>query len=613
VSDFTVVGVFDSAEAAQHAAREVRQMIEAIKSWWEKNPEEWEKYTWADETPTPPEVEIGQRFGFKWPGAIDWSDRASIKVVLDRFVYISTEGFRPTTAGEPFDKVLQGLGGEGLLHADFYGEQIGTILAEISCTAPNAAIAQEILEKYLSWDLYGKVESSRLHLYDWTFSEFDLPEVIEYLNDNGCTAIQYRLYQSQDPGGKTPTVSDLEVLIQVLESGKAWDIEQIADTFAKLGDIRAVEPLLRAMDTADGLDRLHIARALGDLRDARAVDALIALLDDDGVLSAVPIAVQSLAKIGDTLAVAPLIKLLQNDKYWQLSTGALAYFGQSAHDALTHKLEEIPSQRLHQRLSDALTLVDAVMNFGPSFQILRNIDWGVQQSVFEDVKRSPHAVDLLIAIMRCPPVHDMRIGAMNALAEISDPRAIAPIADFILYLGGQGLRALEKFGAPALEPLMGLVKHPETWVRDAAVWSLGRLADSHSTDTLLGVLQSPQWDVLTKRGAARGLAQIGDERAVQPIVNMYFENTHPDHDAIVIDCLRKLNAVSELATRIVTELEHDHESYMAIRNISVLGQIGDNGAIAPLLSLREQASTIVHKAIADALMRLGYVDGEISH
>src|SRR5262245_22483515 len=136
-SDFTVVGVFETPEAAQRAASEVRQMIEGIIAWWEKHPDEAYNYSWADERPTPPEAEIGERFGFVWPGAVEWYANASVRVVLDRLVYITPEGFRPDTAGEPFDKVLTGLGGQGLLDGNFYGEPIGTILVDISCTAPD--------------------------------------------------------------------------------------------------------------------------------------------------------------------------------------------------------------------------------------------------------------------------------------------------------------------------------------------------------------------------------------------------------------------------------------------------------------------------------------------
>src|SRR5947208_2560374 len=114
-SDFTVVGVFETPEAAQRAANDVRQMIETIIAWWAQHQDQSHEYSWADENPTPPEAEIGKRFGFVWPGAVEWYGQASVEVVLDRLVYITTTGFQPDTAGEPFDKVLTGLGGQGLL------------------------------------------------------------------------------------------------------------------------------------------------------------------------------------------------------------------------------------------------------------------------------------------------------------------------------------------------------------------------------------------------------------------------------------------------------------------------------------------------------------------
>src|SRR5258708_4331559 len=192
-SSFTVVGVFENAEAAQRAADEVRQMIETIKSWYNEHPNEAGNYLWSDETSTPPEVEIGNRFGFEWPGAVEWYWNASVEVVLDRLVYITPNGFRPDTAGEPFDKVLTGLGGQGMIDGNFYGDQIGIILVDITCSAANEENARSIAEEELDYKRMVREGGTTLHFYDSPFEDFDLPEFIEELKGRGCTDIQYRL------------------------------------------------------------------------------------------------------------------------------------------------------------------------------------------------------------------------------------------------------------------------------------------------------------------------------------------------------------------------------------------------------------------------------------
>jgi HEAT repeat protein len=160
---------------------------------------------------------------------------------------------------------------------------------------------------------------------------------------------------------------------------------------------------------------------------------------------------------------------------------------------------------------------------------------------------------------------------------------------------------------------MKLVHHQENWVRNAAVWSLGRLADPRVADILLDVLQNEQWDRLTKRGAVQGLVQIGDSRAIQSLVDLFIDfadQWHPDHDTWVVDALIKLNGVDQLVMRLLTELSHESTSFVSARNISALGKLGDKRAIDTLVKLRQQATGDVKRAIDDALLKLGYSDQE---
>ena len=49
---------------------------------------------------------------------------------------------------------------------------------------------------------------------------------------------------------------------------------------------------------------------------------------------------------------------------------------------------------------------------------------------------------------------------------------------------------------------------------------------------------------------------------------------------------------------------------MATRNISVLGQLGDSRAIAPLVALMDHAPSNVRAVVNDALHKLGYSSEE---
>src|SRR5260221_11734362 len=116
---------------------------------------------------------MGKRFGFDWPYAVEWYQYASVEVVLERLLYITPKGFRPDTAGEPFDKVLTGLGGQGMIDGDFYGDKIGIILVDITCSAPNEETARAIVEEKLDYKRMVREEGTTLHFYYWPFEDFD--------------------------------------------------------------------------------------------------------------------------------------------------------------------------------------------------------------------------------------------------------------------------------------------------------------------------------------------------------------------------------------------------------------------------------------------------------
>jgi HEAT repeat protein len=102
---------------------------------------------------------------------------------------------------------------------------------------------------------------------------------------------------------------DIEGLIKALGYEKDSDVRRkAANALGKIGDSRAVEPLIRALNDSDRDVRWHAAKALGKIGDSRAVEPLIRALNNENPYVRYG-AATSLTKIGE-LAFEPLINAL---------------------------------------------------------------------------------------------------------------------------------------------------------------------------------------------------------------------------------------------------------------------------------------------------------------
>jgi HEAT repeat protein len=85
---------------------------------------------------------------------------------------------------------------------------------------------------------------------------------------------------------------------------------------------------------------------------------------------------------------------------------------------------------------------------------------------------------------------------------------------------------LGRIGAPAVEPLIEVLLHPnhgdQSWrAQRGAAYALGRIGDRRAVEALVHVLGSPAgWDEEAVVGAVvRALGDIGDARAVGPLIS----------------------------------------------------------------------------------------------
>lgn len=190
--------------------------------------------------------------------------------------------------------------------------------------------------------------------------------------------------------------------------------------------------------------------------------------------------------------------------------------------------------------------------------------------------RDPRAVALLIAALGDKD-WKLRAAAAEALGKIGDPRAAQPLIAILVDsqwdVRSVANEALVRIGAGAVEPLVAALKDGgvlgASGVRAYAASALGQIGDPRAVDPLIAALKDETGGV--RAFAASALGQIGDPRAVEPLI-------------------AALKGEGGWARKEAVE---------------ALGQIGDPRAVEPLVAALNGEAGSVRKGAAEALGRLG--------
>jgi HEAT repeat protein len=206
----------------------------------------------------------------------------------------------------------------------------------------------------------------------------------------------------------------------------------------------AVPPLLGCLKDEDAGRRQGAAEALGELGDKRAVVPLIACLQDDS-MDVKKNAAKALAQLGDKRAVAPLINVLKNDttEVGLAAAEALGLLGDSAAvPALVASLTD-QDAGLRQTCAQALDK----LHYQPE-KVEDNITYLIALQAWDKVaKLGAPAFEPLSACLSDQNM-DIKQGAIGALGDLGDKRAIAPLHDALpdWNLNASLVPALEKLG-----------------------------------------------------------------------------------------------------------------------------------------------------------------------
>jgi HEAT repeat protein len=295
-----------------------------------------------------------------------------------------------------------------------------------------------------------------------------------------------------------------------------------AQLLVKLG-ITGIPRLKQILASAHPETRQLVADILGEIRHPSAVPALTEAARGQ-FFTVRARAASALAKIGDSKAVPVLIALLADNEPTVRIAAALAvglFRDQSSLIRLSDLLLEDREIEVRQAAAQALAatlLPQAVPYF---IEAMADSFWwyerenAAQPLLDALTKFGADAVEPLIGALR----HyegTVRRSAAIVLGRIGDTRAVEPLG-MALYdmhdeVGHAAAEALTGFGAAALGVLGEALNHPEAGIRLHAVWALTKIKDVRVLPLLAKMLNDSDRHVLKQ--VIQSLGELRDPRAL---------------------------------------------------------------------------------------------------
>ena len=225
---------------------------------------------------------------------------------------------------------------------------------------------------------------------------------------------------------------------------------------------------------------------------------------------------------------------------------------------------------------------------------------------------------------------DVQYEAAAALGDIGDSDAVEPLIAALKNNELSGVRwkaaeALSKIGAPAVDALIGALRHHDDDVRWKAAIALGEIGDPRAIEPLiallcdedrfvkgraahaLGLFGEAAVDPLIRAlregdgnlrwGAAIALGKIRDTRAVEPLIRALADK----YENVRAESASSLAAIGKPALEPLLQFLKFSDGSARFEVVRTLGELKDSDAIQPLIQMLENADDEERNVIANAL------------
>lgn len=352
-----------------------------------------------------------------------------------------------------------------------------------------------------------------------------------------------------------------EELVELLMSGEEWSGRTAAEKLIQFDLDLTIPILFHALRHSNHRVQSNGAYGLSLIGD-KAIKPLIEIIkDNNAVPSSRHVATGVLGGLGKA-AVLPAIELLsdEHELVRKMATASLGNLGDlRALIPLINALQTDPSAEVREWAAYSLASLNDSRALEPLIAALKDHNRGVRFRV---------------------------IGALGRLAHsgLKDTRPVVPLMEIVKQVGENDLdimtsaiSALGDFGDNrSFELLMNLVQNENNHdrVRENAIVSLGHLKNDQAVEVLVELLSESKF----RLDAAIALGEIGDHRAIKPLMN-YAMDTNVDVCYAVILALGIIG--DETAVPLLSHIEQtdtredgdgDKISLVASRAINLINQ-----------------------------------------
>jgi len=365
---------------------------------------------------------------------------------------------------------------------------------------------------------------------------------------------------------------DIKGLIKALDYKKDTGIrDQAIEALGELGGRDATAPLLSLLAEENcGCEPLIVA-ALGKIKDERSIPVLIDRLREQGAVSS-SVELSALEGIGPP-AVEPLLDVLRaNAQDVKQSLRLIEVLERSGDDRAVTGIRNLvtpkyPSLIIH--LADALERLgdkDAVPTLVSALMAAPGETW------------CAHAVEVLKRMGWQPGGQAEKIAVM---------------------LVERNWDQLAGMGETAVDLLIPLLQKGQLEETLKAVETLGQIGADKAVEPLAALLGNRRPEIAA--AASRALGRIGSALAVEPLLQNSVES---ESDQVRAESEMALVKIGALAVRPLLEQLNSSDPRERKTAVRILGEIGDERALQPLASARDDNS--LQPELQAALELLGW-------